>query len=295
MWHQGGFEEAGFDAAFAFEDLIFVAGDHFDGTVVGGDEFVVAPYLYPIWTVDVVDAYVAFGATNDATTVVETEGTRLEVGHLAVGICEGDTFLHVHACGTEDAIADLTNDFGAEVHAGEVERIDTYVEEGSSGEFGEEDALLVLHIVAEAGLEDLWLTDDAAVHNLLDLVREGHIAGPDGFGDEDAFFASEVDEFAGFGGIGGEGFLDEAGFAVLEGEAGVSVVMGMGRGDVHEIDVGIVDEGFVGVIDTGAAVALGEGLSFFEGAGGDGIDLVTRDRGDGLTHLIGDPTGADDA
>lgn len=295
MRHHGGFEETCFDAALAFEDLIFVAGDHFDGAVVGGNELVVAPYLYPIGTVDVVDADVAFSATDDATAVVETEGTRLEVSHLAIGEGEGDAFLHVHACRPKDAVADLTDDVGAEIHTGKVKCIDADIEEGATGKFGEEDALLVLHIVAKAGLEDLWLTDDAAVHNLLDLVREGHIAGPDGFGDEDAFFASEVDEFAGFGGIGGEGFFDETGLAVLEGESGVGVVMGMGRGDVHEIDVGIVDEGFVTVVDAGAAVALGEGLSFFEGAGGDGIDLVTRDRGDGLAHLIGDPTGADDA
>ena len=73
--HHGGLEEAGFEAALGFEDLVFVAGDHVDGTVVGGDELVVAPNLYPTGTVDVVDADVAFGAADDAATVVETEGT----------------------------------------------------------------------------------------------------------------------------------------------------------------------------------------------------------------------------
>ena len=75
MGHHGGFEETGLDASLAFEDLVFVASDHFDGTVVGGDEFVIAPNLYPSRTVDVVDANVAFGATDNATAVVETEST----------------------------------------------------------------------------------------------------------------------------------------------------------------------------------------------------------------------------
>ena len=86
--HHGRFEEAGFDAALAFEDLVFVASNHFDGSVVGGDEFVIAPYLYPSGTIDVIDADIALSAAYDATAVVETECSRLEVGHLAVGIGE---------------------------------------------------------------------------------------------------------------------------------------------------------------------------------------------------------------
>ena len=86
--HHRGFEEAGFDAALAFEDLVFVASNHFDGSVVGGDEFVIAPYLYPSGTIDVIDADIALSAAYDATAVVETECSRLEVGHLAVGIGE---------------------------------------------------------------------------------------------------------------------------------------------------------------------------------------------------------------
>ena len=72
--HHGGFEEAGFDAALGFEDLVFVAGDHVDGMVVGGNELVVTPNLYPIGAIDVVDADVAFGAADDAATIVETKG-----------------------------------------------------------------------------------------------------------------------------------------------------------------------------------------------------------------------------
>ena len=97
MGHQGRLEETGFDAALAFEDLVFVAGDHVGGMFVGGDELVIAPDLYSIGTVDVIDADVAFGSTDDATAVVETEGSRLEVGHLAVGVAEGDALLHIHA------------------------------------------------------------------------------------------------------------------------------------------------------------------------------------------------------
>ena len=263
--HDGRSEEAGFNAALAFEDLVFVASDHFDGTVVGGDEFVIAPYLNPTGTVDIVDTDVAFGTADDATTIVETEGSRLEVGHLAVGIGERDTFLHIHACGPEDAVADLTYDFGAEIHAGKVECIDADIEEGATCEFGKEDALLVLHIVAEAGLKDLGLANNTAVHDLLDLAREGHVAGPNGFGDEDAFLMGEVEELDGFGSVGGEGFFDETRLAVLESEAGVGVVVGMRRGDVDEIDVGVLDKGIIAVVDAGTAVALGKGLGLLEG------------------------------
>ena len=86
--HHRGFEETGLDASFAFKNLVFVASNHFDGAVVGGDEFVIAPYLYPSGTIDVIDADIAFGNDDNAKTVVETECSRLEVGHLAVGIGE---------------------------------------------------------------------------------------------------------------------------------------------------------------------------------------------------------------
>ena len=75
MGHHGGFEETGLDASLAFEDLVFVASDHFDRAVVGGDEFVIAPYLYPTGTVNIIDADIAFGTADDATAIVETEST----------------------------------------------------------------------------------------------------------------------------------------------------------------------------------------------------------------------------
>ena len=55
----------------------------------------------------------------------------------------------------------------------------------------------------------------------------------------------EVDEFLGFYGIGCKGFLDETGFAVLKGQAGMRIVMGMGRGYVNKIDIGILDKRLV--------------------------------------------------
>ena len=47
----------------------------------------------------------------------------------------------------------------------------------------------------------------------------------------------EVEELDGFGSVGGKGFFDETRLAVLESEAGVSVVVGMRRGDVDGINL----------------------------------------------------------
>ena len=60
-------------------------------------------------------------------------------------------------------------------------------------------------------------------------------------------------------------FFDETRLAVLESEAGVGVVVGMRRGDVDEIDVGVLDKGLIAVVDAGTAVALGKGLGLLEG------------------------------
>ena len=76
---------------------------------------------------------------------------------------------------------------------------------------------------------------------------------------------SKVEEFAGFSCVSGEGLFDKTGLAVLEGEAGVGVVVGMGRGDVYEIDVGVLNEGLIAIVDAGATVALGKGLGLLEG------------------------------
>ena len=59
--------------------------------------------------------------------------------------------------------------------------------------------------------------------------------------------------------------VDETRLAVLESEAGVGVVVGMRRGDVDEIDVGVLDKGLIAVVDAGTTVALGEGLGLLEG------------------------------
>ena len=153
-----------FETALALEHLILIAADHIDWTVVGGYKFVVAPNLNTAGTIDVIDADISFRAADDAATVVETKGTRLEVGHLAIGKAEGNTFLHIHACRPQVAVADLPDDVGTEIHTGEVEGIDSEVEQGAATKVGTNDAWLLLHHVAEAGLKEAGLTDDAAFH-----------------------------------------------------------------------------------------------------------------------------------
>ena len=88
MRHHWCFDESGLEAALAFEDLIFVAVHHIRRFPVCGDLFIVPVNFDQFGAVDVVNAYVAFGAADYALTVVQTQGSGLQVCHFPVAVGE---------------------------------------------------------------------------------------------------------------------------------------------------------------------------------------------------------------
>ena len=96
--------------------------------------------------------------------------------------------------------------------------------------------------------------------SILDLVGQRHVAGPDGFGDKDAFLVGQVEKFLGLGCIGRKCLLDEAGLAVLQGQTGVCIVMRVRRGDIDKIYIWILDESLVGIVNAGTAVTRSKSL-----------------------------------
>ena len=81
---------------------------------------------------------------------------------------------------------------------------------------------------------------------------EGEVFGFEGF---DHLYAFAV--------VHGHGFFDVTGFACFGDAQGVVAVCGGRRGDVHGVDVGVMDD-FIGVAGgLGYAVAFGEVRGFF--------------------------------
>ena len=109
------------------------------------------------------------------------------------------------------------------------------------------------------------------------------------------FGLGEVDQVAGLGGVAGERLLHQDGFAGLEGEPGLAVVLGVGRGDVDDVDLWVVHEFVVGAVGGGCAVLVGEGAGPVEVAGADGDDLLTGAPAQRGRELPGDPAGSEDA
>jgi hypothetical protein len=112
---------------------------------------------------------------------------------------------------------------------------------------------------------------------------------------EESVRLGEFDEVAGFGGVAGEGLLDHDRLPRLQGEAGLSVVLGVGRGDVHDVDLRVVHELLVGAVGCGRAVFVGEGAGPVLVAGADGDDLLPGTPPQRSRELSCDPAGGEDA
>src|SRR6185369_9921702 len=139
------------------------------------------------------------------------------------------------------------------------------------------------------------LADQTVVHGLVDDVVVGQEPAPHAFEHEQPVGSGEVDQVAGLGGVAGERLLHQDGFTRFEGEPGLAVVLGVGRGDVDDVDVRVVDEFVVGAVGGGCAVLVGEGAGPVEVAGSDGGDPLAGTSAQRGGELPGDPAGSEDA
>ena len=210
--------------------------------------------------VDVVHHDVAFLARDDALTVVGTAGSELHHGHVAVGVAEGDALLDVHAVVVLHAVRLNVLDVGAEYHSGKVDGIDADVEQGASAQLGLGDAFLVGDGIAQVGRQHVRAADGTVEHQLADGVGEGHVACPDGFGDEHVAFLGQLQQCFGLAGVGREGLFAEHGLPVEDAQAGMLVVVGVGRGDVDQVDVRVGGQFFIRSAGFLEAPLLGEGF-----------------------------------
>ena len=111
----------------------------------------------------------------------------------------------------------------------------------------------VLYILAEGvvGYDAVDIAYFALLDHGADLDAEWEETRPDGFHEEELAFFGCGDQFAGLSGVGGEGFFAEDVFVGEEAEHGVLEVVGVGGGDVDDVDVGVFDELGVGAVGGG--------------------------------------------
>ena len=147
----------------------------------------------------------------------------------------------------------------------------------------------MLHHVAECGCEDAGLSDDPAVHKLLDLVRQRHVPGPDGLGYEEAFLAGSGDELFSLGRIGGEGLLHQHRLSVLKRQHRMLEMVGVRSGDIHQVHLRILYQLLIASVCGNYIMFRCKCFSLFLCARGDCIYFHVFKRCDRTTHLMCNP------
>ena len=183
-------------------------------------------------------------------------------------------------------IADGTYHIVTKIHACKRDRVDAHIEQGSSAEFGLEESLHLVYLIAECGGEHFGFSYGTTIHDFLYLARHGHIASPDGFCDEDAPLLGKCQEFSGLTCIGRKSFLHQARLAMLYRQTGVGIVMGMRGGHIDDIHLRVIDQFFIRAIGFLYVVLFGKGNCFIKRTGCHGIAFTSFwFAGQGLSHL----------
>ena len=145
------------------------------------------------------------------------------------------------------------------------------------------------------GEDDLDRAEKVLLEALTDHIGAGQEAGPHRLHAEELVRAGSVDDVAGLVSVAGEGLLDEDVLAGIQGEQCVLSMAAVGRGDVDDVDVRVAHQILVAAVAAGDTVPFRESLRTAYVAGTNGDHLLTGVRAEGAHHLIGDPTGAEDA
>ncbi len=184
----------------------------------------------------------------------------------------------------------------AQHERGEREGVDPEVEQGSTGRirarqpFGSV-GVQVLTVVGEDGGDN---ADETVLQRLLDHVVVGEEPAPHRFEQEEVSRLRQVDEVAGFARVTGEGLLDQNRLTRLEGEAGLSVMFGVRRRHVDDVDLRVGHQFFVGSVRRRGVELVGECLGAIEAAGADCDDLLSGTPPQRGGEVVGDPARRDD-
>ena len=202
----------------------------------------------PLWVVDVVHGQKTFGSADQAVSVTAAVHTGRKLRHASIRIMEGEAFVQVNAPVRQHGAGFRELKIVAEKHGAEVERIDAHIQQRASGKRRIYNAGHMSDGVVQAGFEQTWRSDGAGSDDLIDDSAGGHVARPDGLGDEKVLFPGQREHLAGLRGIGGEGFFAQDSLAVMETELHMFRVMGVRRGDIDEIDLRIPNHLLIGAI-----------------------------------------------
>lgn len=101
-----------------------------------------------------------------------------------------------------------------------------------------------LDILAKAVIGDnaQHFTDFALLDQFPDLDAEGEVPGPDGLHQEQFLLLGRFAQDLRLRRVDGEGFLAEDMLACLQRKHGVLVVVGVRRGHIDDVDIGVLDE-----------------------------------------------------
>ena len=165
MGHLAWLKQASEQCFAAGYELVLVAGYLLGHMDVFHKLAVVGVHRYLLGVVDVVDYQVAVGVGYHADVVAHAGGARLQVAQHAVLQYHADAVAQIHARVALHTLALDAHNLGGEKHAGEVDGIDTQVEQSASTQVGAHDAGLVAHAVAKGGGDKAGGADAAALRS----------------------------------------------------------------------------------------------------------------------------------
>ena len=138
--------------------------------IVSLDELVVLVIdLNGFGAVGILDHDIGIIADYQSLAVATPVGAGDEVGDLAVLVLNRDGLVHVHAGLSHDDAGIGLGEVASEIHPHEIDAVNAEIEQRASAEVGAKDTLLLLHGIAQAGIEHARLAEPAAVEYLLDL------------------------------------------------------------------------------------------------------------------------------
>ena len=294
--HGGAFQQPALDAVHRLQHLVLIAGE-LGGAGEAVDQMVVGVVdPQALGVVDVFHHHIAIGAVDHAVPVGHRIGGGGEVGHPAVLPGEGDAVGQIHPVLIFGAQA-VDGVGAAEHHLGKVQGVDPHVQQGAAGQLGHHNPVVAGDEVAQIGGEEPGLPDEAGGQGLLDHPAHGLVAGPDGLGDQHPLAAGIADGVRRLAGADGEGLFAQDVLAVVGAELDVAVMVGVGGGDVDQVQVRVAEHGLVAAKGFLHPVGLGKGLGPGQIPRPDGVELhlgvaVLVEQGDGAGHNLGNLPGA---
>ena len=237
----------------------------------------------------------SFLARDDAQPVGAGIHGASEHRHPLAGIVEGDAVLRVHTGRSLHASRLRAFDVRAEQHGREVKRVDAHVEQCAPGQLGLLEPFYLADGVSEVGCQQVGIPDDAAAERVGNLPREGHVAGPDGFGDEHVALFGQAQQGFGLCGVGRESFFAKHGLPRFDALACLLVVVRVRRGDVYQVHFRVVDECLVRAVCPFEMPLACELLRLADVARSDGVARNVAHSVHGGGHCAGNASGSDDS